>query len=87
MLDLEDPRGFDMAKHLDDEARLINARDSILATNCYPAFTAVTSFDMVNNVISAGWQTNPLPEGKRFMALISDGRLAVCQLPDSLFSL
>ena len=88
VLDLEDPIGFAMAASLDPhgEARLIDAKNSILSTDCIPASTAITPSDMANHVLQDGWKLGPLPQGHRFMAIVSDGRLAVCKLPDA-FSL
>jgi len=88
VLDLEDPIGFAMAASLDphNEARLIDAKNSILATNCYPASTAITPLVMANQVLLDGWKVGPLPEGHRFMAIVSEGRITVAQLPDT-FSL
>ncbi|MEI8341302.1 MAG: hypothetical protein WCH43_07170 [Verrucomicrobiota bacterium] len=57
-----------------------------LSTNCIPAQTAVTPLKMANHVLFDGWKVGPLPEGHRFMAIVSDGRIAVSQLPDT-FSL
>ena len=88
VLDLEDPIGFAMAASLDPhgEVRLIDAKNSILSTNCYPAFTAITSLVMANQVLLDGWKVGPLPEFHRFMAIVSEGRIAILQLSDT-FSL
>ena len=84
VLDLEDTIGFAMAVTLDgtSSSRLLDAKNSILSTCCIPASTAITPLDMANHVLFDGWKLGPLPEGHRFMAIVSDGRLAVLQLPD-----
>ena len=88
VLDLEDAIGFAMAATLDgtSSSRLLDAKDSILSTDCIPASTAITPLTMANHVLCDGWKVAPLPQGHRFMAIVSDGRLAVLQIPDA-FSL
>ena len=97
VLDLEDPIGFEMAVAIEarptgsdpvrigstGNARLLDAKNSILSTDCIPASTAITTLDMANHVLNDGWKSGPLPVGVRFMALVSEGRIAVCQLPDT----
>jgi len=92
VLDLEDPIGFGMASRLEpgrsgepkSEARLLDAKNSILSTNCIPAQTAITPLEMANHVLFDGWKLGPLPEGHRFIAIVSDGRIAICKLSSHL---
>jgi hypothetical protein len=86
VLDLEDAIGFAMAATLTTSSRLLDAKNSILSTNCISASTAITPLEMANHVLFDGWKVGPLPHGHRFMAIVSDGRIAVLQLPDE-FSL
>lgn len=82
VLDLEDPQGLAIALASgQEEARLHDAIASIRATGCIPALTVVTSLEMGNRMLAMGWQVKPLAKNRRYLAIVSDGRLSVAILP------
>ena len=89
VLDLEDPRAFQMAVAWDpgkSEKKVAEHRDAILSTRCYPAFTAITSMECANALITTGWNLLPYletdPDGKllRYMGIVSEGRIIIILL-------
>ena len=86
VLDLEDSHGFAIAVACESDqtqavARITDARDSILSTNCLPAQTMLTPAPLTNALIAHGWKMPPLPERGRYLAVVSDGRCLVAKLP------
>ena len=79
VLDLEDSEGFAMACGLENgnKSRVRDARDSIRSTDCIPAQTAITPLESANQFLWFGWNLPPLPAGKKYMAVVSDGSLTV----------
>ena len=82
VLDLEDPRAFEIALASGQEpARLRDSMASIQATGCIPALTVLTTLEVGNRMLCMGWQVKPLAQNRRYLAIVSDGRLSVGTLP------